>query len=79
MDQKRIAARKRVLKSGTIEFNGGAIDCIVRNISETGAALDVASPIGIPESFTLVIPSDGQQKSCRVVWRKEARIGVRFS
>jgi hypothetical protein len=79
MDQKRIAPRKRVLKSGTIEFNGGAIDCTVRNVSETGAALDVASPIGIPDHFKLVIPSDGQQRSCRVVWRKERRIGVRFS
>jgi hypothetical protein len=79
MDQKRIAARKRVLKSGTIEFNGGAIDCTVRNISETGAALDVASPIGIPDNFKLVIASDGEQKPCHVVWRKESRIGVRFS
>jgi hypothetical protein len=30
-----------VLKAGTIEFGGGAIDCTVRNVSETGAALEV--------------------------------------
>jgi hypothetical protein len=79
MDQKRSAARKRILKSGTIEFNGGAIDCIVRNISETGAALDVTSPIGIPDSFRLIISSEDQRKLCHIVWRKESRIGVRFS
>ena len=39
--EKRDTDRNRVLKSGAIEFNGGAIDCVVRNISETGAALDV--------------------------------------
>ena len=43
-----------------------------------GAALDVASPVGIPENFTLVLPSDGLHFPCRVVWRKQRRIGVVF-
>ena len=67
-----------MLKPGTIEFGGGGIDCTVRNLSQTGAALDVASPMGIPENFTLLVPSDGKQFDCRVVWRKERRIGVVF-
>jgi hypothetical protein len=67
-----------VLKAGTIEFGGGAIDCTVRNRSETGAALDVTSPLGIPEHFTLVVPADGSHLPCHVVWRKEKRIGVKF-
>jgi hypothetical protein len=75
-DDKRSAPRHRVLKAGTIEFNGGAIDCMVRNLSTTGAALDVTSPIGIPEHFTLI--ADGSRLSCHVVWRKEKRIGVAF-
>lgn len=43
-----------------------------------GAALDVSSPIGIPEHFTLVLAADGHHKPCHVVWRKEKRIGVAF-
>jgi hypothetical protein len=76
MDQKRIAPRQRVLKAGTIEFNGGGIDCTLRNISTTGAALNVTSPIGIPERFTLA--ANGSRLPCRVVWRKEKQIGVAF-
>jgi PilZ domain len=75
-DEHRIAARQRVLKRGTIEFGGGAIDCTVRNISITGAALDVISPIGIPVRFNLV--TEGNHIPCRIVWRKEKRIGVTF-
>ena len=75
-DEHRIAARQRVLKRGTIEFDGGAIDCTVRNISATGAALDVTSPIGIPVRFNLV--TERNQLPCRIVWRKEKRIGVTF-
>lgn len=67
-----------MLKAGTIEFGGGAIDCTVRNLSDTGAALDVTSPVGIPEHFTLVVQADEAHLPCQVVWRKERRIGVRF-
>ncbi|HLX17503.1 MAG TPA: PilZ domain-containing protein [Bradyrhizobium sp.] len=76
MNEHRIANRQRVLKGGTIEFGGGAITCTVRNISATGAALDVTSPVGIPAQFTLV--TAGNHLPCRVVWRKEKRIGVTF-
>ena len=58
MDEYRTAPRRRLLKSGKISFGGGAIDCTVRNLSETGAALDVTSPVGIPEHFTLLIDPD---------------------
>ena len=75
-DDHRIAPRHRVLKGGSIRFGGGSIDCTVRNLSNTGAALEVTSPVGIPTEFTLV--TDSVQRQCRVVWRKEKRIGVTF-
>lgn len=76
MSEHRIAPRKRVLKAGTIEFGGGGIDCTVRNLSDTGAALSIESPVGIPAEFSLVV--DRVSRICRVVWRKERRIGINF-
>jgi len=76
MEDHRITSRQRVLKGGTIEFGGGAITCTVRNLSATGAALDVTSPVGIPAQFIPV--TEGNHLTCRVVWRKEKRIGVTF-
>jgi hypothetical protein len=78
MDERRSITRHRVLKAGTIEVGGGAIDCTVRNLSNVGAALHVPSPVGIPDQFTLVIPSEALRFACRVVWRKAERIGIRF-
>jgi hypothetical protein len=78
MGEHRAIPRHRVLKAGTIEFGGGAIDCTIRNMSNAGAALDVASPVGIPAQFTLVLPADGSHMPCHVVWRTETRIGVTF-
>jgi hypothetical protein len=78
LQSNRAAARHRVLKAGTIEFRGGAIDCVVRNLSDTGAALEVASPLGIPQAFNLLISGDRTTYQCEVRWRKENRIGVAF-
>jgi hypothetical protein len=46
--------RTRVLKAGMISFGRAAISCAVRNRTKSGAMLDVASPLGIPNEFTLV-------------------------
>ena len=79
MDEGRRALRHRVLKAGTISFGGAGISCTIRNLSDTGAALEVTSPIGIPQEFILVVEADNSTRQCRVVWRKERRIGVTFA
>jgi hypothetical protein len=78
MDEVPRAPRRRVLKAGSITFGGSTIDCIVRNVSETGAALEVVSPLYIPDRFTLVVQTDQLRRPCHVVWRRESRIGVAF-
>ena len=78
MVETRIAPRYRVSKAAAIEFVGGAIDCTIRDLSITGAALKVSSQSGIPAQFTLVVPGDGLHLPCNVVWRNGYRIGVAF-
>ena len=79
MPEQRMSPRRRVLKGAKIAFEGGSavIDCLVRNLSETGAALQVESPVGIPAEFELIL-GNNQAHHCRVVWRKKASIGVKF-
>ena len=71
LESKRAAPRHRVLKSGTIEFSGGGIDCVVRNLSDIGAALEVASPMGIPQDFNLLISGDRTIYRCGAVAQRE--------
>ena len=72
------ATRHRVYKAGTIEFGGGSIPCLVRNVSASGAAIEVSTPLWFPDQFTLGTASDGVRHPCRVVWRAEKRIGLQF-
>ncbi|MGX1324085.1 hypothetical protein AB7M17_007538 [Bradyrhizobium sp. USDA 377] len=78
MIEKRTAQRHRVFKGGTITFEDGGIACTVRNMSEGGAAIDIDSPVTLPQSFTLSIARDNFVRNCRPVWRSHKRIGLAF-
>ena len=79
MDEKRKVQRHRTLKAGHIAFNrAGTIDCRVRNLSPAGACLEVASQIGIPDRFELLIDADHMHQPCHVIWRTATRMGVAF-
>ena len=79
MNEHRIAPRRRMFKAGTFEFGGGGgMDCTVKNLSDTGAALEILSPLYVPDRFTLFVPSDQFKRRCHVVWRKERRVGIAF-
>jgi hypothetical protein len=42
------------------------------------AALKVVRLLFIPDSFTLVLPSDQFKRPCHILWRKEKPIGAAF-
>jgi PilZ domain len=76
--ERRTAQRHRVFKGATIAFDGSGLPCTVRNLSTDGAALDLASRVSLPPSFTLVIESNHIVRRCHPVWSNDRRIGVAF-
>ncbi|MFD2648658.1 PilZ domain-containing protein [Devosia albogilva] len=78
-EDHRQAPRRRTLKGGRIVINNGfsTFECTVRNLSDTGARLKVASIVGLPDSFDLVM-EDGTRHACRVAWKTETELGVTF-
>ncbi len=81
MVEGRIAPRHRVNKQAKINYGGDKYACIVRDISTTGAALELAdliSQVLKGKAFTLEIPEDRLTLPCRVVWQSGYRMGVTF-
>ena len=76
--ERRAITRKPVLMSGAIQFAGCAINCLVRDMTISGAALDLSSGREIPERFSLVFKADGTHIPCHVIWRQEERVGAAF-
>ncbi len=75
---KRQSLRRRTLKGAKAVLpNGGVMDCVVKDISETGARIQIADALSVPERFELRMPGTTPLQAA-VVWRKLGLIGVRF-
>lgn len=77
---KNRAPRYKVAKPAIIRFGEGkSVECLVRSLSETGAGMDVGNgALAIPGKFELLIPGDELSLPCRVVWRRDHKMGVAF-
>ena len=79
--EARAKARRRILKAGTICFNGrhSTLACSVRDLSDTGARLRLSGSISAPDTFELFIELDGIWVDSEVIWRHGSEIGVHFT
>lgn len=78
--EKRSSLRQRTFLGARICFNErrATLDCIVRNLSEGGALIEVSDTVAIPQSFELDIPNRNRTYRARACWRSASRIGVAF-
>jgi hypothetical protein len=80
MSEHRRAVRERRLAAGRIKFGpGGEVRCMIRNLSSSGALLEIGAPTDIPDKFVLVVLSNLKKRNCEVVWRHGNRFGVAFT
>ncbi|WP_414626600.1 PilZ domain-containing protein [Brevundimonas diminuta] len=75
---RRDGSRRSTFFSGRIAFNSmqSTINCTVRNLSDTGACLEVSSALHVPSEFHLIVDSVRFRADCRVVWRRGKKLGV---
>jgi len=62
------------ISRGVIRFES---ECAVKDVTESGATILLPAPDEFPETFRLQIDS-GQERTCRIAWRKDSEIGVEF-
>ena len=78
--EKRREVRKRTFLKGRILFNKGAasMDCLVRDLSEGGARLELSATSTLPDVFDLYIPQREETLRAGLRWRRENAVGVFF-
>jgi hypothetical protein len=82
MSDHRLSPRQRSLLRGVVYFAGNpcAANCLVRDLSETGARIEfTAPPAAVTNKLELQIPLKAQRHHCRVVWRSGCEVGVSFA
>ncbi|WP_423068004.1 PilZ domain-containing protein [Devosia sp. CN2-171] len=77
--EKRQSARRNTMIQASLVYDGGRsrMPCVIRNLSDTGAKIEVSSVTKIPRTFDLVVDRVRPQ-SCVVVWRAVKELGVQF-
>lgn len=76
--QRRGADRKRSLLAGKLTNEDATItlDCTIRDVSETGALIELSSPEMLPQTLRLMQIKDGIVWDVEVAWRRGKRLGL---
>lgn len=78
--ERRVAPRMRTLKRAKVLFNDhfSTFDCIVRNISSTGALLTIDEAAHLPKTFDVRMGEEKTIRPARLVYRRGMLAGIRF-
>ncbi|MGE7416360.1 PilZ domain-containing protein [Methylobacterium tarhaniae] len=81
MSELRRETRLRTFLKGRIVFNNGnsSMDCLVRDLSPSGARLMLSQTATLPDGFDLLIPAKDRSHKATLRWRKADSIGVTFA
>jgi hypothetical protein len=79
VQERRNSTRSRVLKGAKIILGASSvIDCVVRNVTNSGARVQIANTVELPEDLGLTFDGGRSIRDCRVVWRTVTETGVKF-
>ena len=81
LSSKKREARKSLSQPGWITLEGGfaARQCIVQNLSTTGAKVTIDYPHSLPATLRLAFSRDARSgRRCEVVWRRGKSVGIKF-
>jgi hypothetical protein len=79
MEDRRSNRRRKTFKSGMIitHCRFSTMNCVVRNVSDCGARLEVEGATLLPAQFELLF--DLKSCICEVAWKSQRHLGVRFA
>jgi hypothetical protein len=77
---KRKSVRRPVQYTAWIARKDQPLEgCVLSDVSDKGARLDVENPESVPDEFMLFLSSRGTpRRRCSVAWRTQTQIGVKF-
>lgn len=78
---RRAGKRTRVHKRGRLVLPhlNATVDCIVLDVSASGARLRITSSLVVPEEFDLILPFATEARRVNVRWRRHRELGVIFA
>lgn len=81
MIERRALIRHKTFIKGRIYFNNrlSSMDCIVRDVTEKGARLQLSESVVLPDTFELYLPNKDEHFRAQAQWRKGDQLGVSWT
>jgi hypothetical protein len=78
MQDRRTNPRHKTFIKGRIFFNNGlsSMDCIIRDMTDSGSRLEVSETVALPDAFELYLPNKDETFHAKVAWRKGNSLGI---
>ena len=79
IEERRGSVRAPTFKAGEVVLPGGdAIDCIVRNVSESGCLIKLENASILPDRVRVRIDLDTPPRPADIIWRSTTLAGAMF-
>jgi len=80
MQDRRQSVRDKVLFGGVAEISesASAMNCVVRNFSDSGACVELDGAVTLPEQVTLKITRKDRAYLAQRIWRQANKVGLAF-
>lgn len=79
IEERRSSTRRPTFKAGEIILeDGAAIDCVVRNVSESGCLIKLDNANALPDEISIRIDLDKPARRAEIIWRSTSLAGAMF-
>ena len=78
--EQRLSPRRRVLKEVKLLLNSpnAVVNAIMRDISSTGAKLDLGTQTPLPLTFFIIFVAERARQEATLVWQRGNKAGITF-
>ncbi|GJE37760.1 pilus assembly protein PilZ [Methylobacterium persicinum] len=78
-DDRRGTYRRNAFTFGAIEIPGGKVDCLVWDVNDTGALIEVDTQVELPDEFRVSLAPEAEARAATLAWQRGKRAGIVFN
>ena len=77
-EDRRGAYRRNAFTFGAVETEAGEIGCLVWDVNETGALIEIEDSVDLPERMRLRLAPEAAMREATLAWQRGKRAGIAF-
>lgn len=77
-EDRRGAFRRNAFTFGAVETDEGEIGCLVWDVNETGALIEIEQIVELPEQIRVRLAPETAMRDASLAWQRGNRAGIAF-